>query len=168
MVTDGRLVVARDGEVHEVGIVRCAVAVLAPLCGLCPGRVRTQVFRTSYLEVGVRGKSVTHPSVMAEQGPRHDKDEVVDGACCVALTESHLDVKSIMDRVRSPQAGAIVVFAGIFYRARLLPTPLLLSHVVLDEAGADSRYQAQQETTLPERRSRNSNTRLTTSWHCEP
>jgi len=30
----------------------------------------------------------------------------------VELTEKHLDVISIMDRVRSPKAGAIVFFAG--------------------------------------------------------
>ncbi|KAI5464022.1 Molybdopterin biosynthesis MoaE [Mariannaea sp. PMI_226] len=32
--------------------------------------------------------------------------------CYVALTHDHLDVKSIMDRVRDPGAGAIVLFAG--------------------------------------------------------
>jgi hypothetical protein len=35
-----------------------------------------------------------------------------EGPCYVALTHDHLDVKSIMDRVRSPKAGAIVIFAG--------------------------------------------------------
>lgn len=30
----------------------------------------------------------------------------------MALTHDHLDAKSMMDRVRSPKAGAIVLFAG--------------------------------------------------------
>ncbi|WYZ39417.1 hypothetical protein EsH8_III_001331 [Colletotrichum jinshuiense] len=38
--------------------------------------------------------------------------EVTEGACYVALTYDHLDVTSIMNRVRSPQAGAIVLFSG--------------------------------------------------------
>ncbi|TVY56150.1 Molybdopterin synthase catalytic subunit [Lachnellula cervina] len=38
--------------------------------------------------------------------------ELSDGTCCVALTEDHLDSKSVMDKVRSPKAGAIVLFAG--------------------------------------------------------
>ncbi|KAF4979378.1 hypothetical protein FZEAL_4419 [Fusarium zealandicum] len=32
--------------------------------------------------------------------------------CHVALTHDHLSVQAIMDRVRSPSAGAIVLFAG--------------------------------------------------------
>ncbi|KAF2970868.1 hypothetical protein GQX73_g2638 [Xylaria multiplex] len=32
--------------------------------------------------------------------------------CYVALTHEHLRAQDIMDRVRSPQAGAIVMFAG--------------------------------------------------------
>ena len=32
--------------------------------------------------------------------------------CYVALTSSPLNLQSITDRVRSPQAGAIVIFAG--------------------------------------------------------
>lgn len=39
--------------------------------------------------------------------------EVQEEECYVALTHDHLNVQSIMDRVRSPQAGAIVLFAGI-------------------------------------------------------
>lgn len=35
----------------------------------------------------------------------------VDG-CYVALTNDLLNVQAVMDRVRSPQAGAIVIFAG--------------------------------------------------------
>ncbi|RDL36089.1 Molybdopterin synthase catalytic subunit [Venustampulla echinocandica] len=38
--------------------------------------------------------------------------EIVDQHCYVALTDDPLDAKSIMDRVRSPKAGAIVLFAG--------------------------------------------------------
>ncbi|KAK3365139.1 Molybdopterin biosynthesis MoaE [Lasiosphaeria ovina] len=40
-----------------------------------------------------------------------DHQEEDDG-CFVALTEAHLDIPAIMDRVRSPEAGAIVLFAG--------------------------------------------------------
>ena len=32
--------------------------------------------------------------------------------CYVALTDAPLNLQSITDRVRSPQAGAIVIFAG--------------------------------------------------------
>ncbi|KAI0965005.1 Molybdopterin biosynthesis MoaE [Xylaria arbuscula] len=32
--------------------------------------------------------------------------------CYVALTYDHLQIHDVMDRVRSPQAGAIVLFAG--------------------------------------------------------
>ena len=32
--------------------------------------------------------------------------------CYVGLTNDHLDVGDIMSRVRSPKAGAIVLFAG--------------------------------------------------------
>jgi molybdopterin synthase catalytic subunit len=32
--------------------------------------------------------------------------------CFVALTHDLLDAKAMMDRVRSPKAGAIVLFAG--------------------------------------------------------
>ncbi|TVY36555.1 Molybdopterin synthase catalytic subunit [Lachnellula subtilissima] len=38
--------------------------------------------------------------------------ELSEGTCFVALTKDHLDAKSVMDRVRSPKAGAIVLFAG--------------------------------------------------------
>jgi molybdopterin synthase catalytic subunit len=46
--------------------------------------------------------------------------EIVEDGCYVALTHAHLKVQEIMDRVRSPQAGAIVLFAGE-------PATLLLS-----------------------------------------
>jgi len=38
--------------------------------------------------------------------------ELTADGCYVALTHHPLDVKAIMDRVRSPEAGAIVLFAG--------------------------------------------------------
>ncbi|KAH8662218.1 molybdenum cofactor synthesis protein 2B [Xylariales sp. PMI_506] len=38
--------------------------------------------------------------------------ELQEGGCYVSLTEDHLSVSAIMDKVRSPQAGAIVLFAG--------------------------------------------------------
>jgi hypothetical protein len=38
--------------------------------------------------------------------------ELSEENCYVALTHDHLDAKSMMDRVRSPKAGAIVLFAG--------------------------------------------------------
>jgi hypothetical protein len=41
-----------------------------------------------------------------------DTDSKQEDNCYVALTEKHLDAKDIMDRVRSPKAGAIVLFAG--------------------------------------------------------
>lgn len=38
--------------------------------------------------------------------------ELCEGECFVALTHDVLNSKDIMDRVRSPKAGAIVLFAG--------------------------------------------------------
>ncbi|KAI1122834.1 Molybdopterin biosynthesis MoaE [Nemania abortiva] len=38
--------------------------------------------------------------------------EISEAGCYAALTHGHLQVQEIMDRVRSPQAGAIVLFAG--------------------------------------------------------
>lgn len=38
--------------------------------------------------------------------------ELSEENCYVALTHDELDSKSMMDRVRSPKAGAIVLFAG--------------------------------------------------------
>lgn len=38
--------------------------------------------------------------------------ELQEDDCYVALTNDYLDAKSMMDRVRSPKAGAIVLFAG--------------------------------------------------------
>jgi molybdopterin synthase catalytic subunit len=38
--------------------------------------------------------------------------EMVDEGCFVGLTNDHLNVEQTMDKVRSPAAGAIVLFAG--------------------------------------------------------
>jgi molybdopterin synthase catalytic subunit len=38
--------------------------------------------------------------------------ELQEGDYYVALTHDCLDAKAMMDRVRSPKAGAIVLFAG--------------------------------------------------------
>ncbi|KAL7621265.1 hypothetical protein AAE478_008582 [Parahypoxylon ruwenzoriense] len=38
--------------------------------------------------------------------------ELEEGGCYVGLTHNHLSLNSIMDKVRSPRAGAIVMFAG--------------------------------------------------------
>jgi hypothetical protein len=39
-------------------------------------------------------------------------EELSEGNCYVALTHDPLHVLDIMNRVRSPKAGAIVLFAG--------------------------------------------------------
>ncbi|KAK7750042.1 hypothetical protein SLS62_008035 [Diatrype stigma] len=41
-----------------------------------------------------------------------ETNELQEDGTYVALTHDHLNAQSIMDRVRSPQAGAIVLFAG--------------------------------------------------------
>jgi len=53
-----------------------------------------------------------------------DKHEgqLSEEGCFVALTSSLLNVQEVMDRVRSPEAGAIVLFAGEAFHN--LPTPL--------------------------------------------
>jgi len=46
---------------------------------------------------------------MAEgKEPMYKEDENIH----VELTHDHLDVNSVMNRVKSPKAGAIVLFAG--------------------------------------------------------
>ncbi|KAK3392965.1 Molybdopterin biosynthesis MoaE [Podospora didyma] len=40
------------------------------------------------------------------------EESLQEPGCFVALTHSPLDIPSLMDRVRSPEAGAIVIFAG--------------------------------------------------------
>ena len=46
--------------------------------------------------------------------PEAQESFLTEDGCYVALTHAPLNVQSIMDRVRSPQAGAIVLFAGAF------------------------------------------------------
>ena len=85
--------------------------------------------------------------------------ELSDGACYVALTNEPLAVQPVMDRVRSPQAGAIVLFAG--------SEPVIASRL-----GPLTRVsQAPQETTSMASSSRSCNTRPTTSLpfaRCSP
>ncbi|KAM0439703.1 hypothetical protein ACHAPT_000797 [Fusarium lateritium] len=47
----------------------------------------------------------------ASENPQ-DVWELSEEGCHVALTHDHLNAQAIMDRVRSPSAGAIVLFAG--------------------------------------------------------
>ncbi|KAK0729945.1 Molybdopterin biosynthesis MoaE [Lasiosphaeris hirsuta] len=44
--------------------------------------------------------------------PQQQGAELQDDVCYVALTWGHLNVQDMMNRVRSPAAGAIVLFAG--------------------------------------------------------
>lgn len=39
--------------------------------------------------------------------------ELQEQDCYVALTHDHLNAQNVIDRVRSPKAGAIVLFAGL-------------------------------------------------------
>ncbi|KAI8957067.1 Molybdopterin biosynthesis MoaE [Daldinia sp. FL1419] len=41
-----------------------------------------------------------------------ETDEIKEDGCYVGLTHNYLNVNNIMDRVRNPQAGAIIMFAG--------------------------------------------------------
>lgn len=38
--------------------------------------------------------------------------EIKEDSCYVGLTDDLLNLNEVVDRVRSPQAGAIVMFAG--------------------------------------------------------
>lgn len=65
---------------------------------------------TTYSSLGKLG--VTNDMTDSQNigsGATEDRSEV---NCYVALTHDHLDVLTIMNRVRSPKAGAIVLFAG--------------------------------------------------------
>jgi|SRR3569833_3749499 len=53
--------------------------------------------------------------------------ELHSEGCYVALTRDHINVQDVMDRVRSPAAGAIVMFAG----ERLFSFPPFLTTVFL-------------------------------------
>ncbi|PHH88146.1 hypothetical protein CDD83_7919 [Cordyceps sp. RAO-2017] len=44
--------------------------------------------------------------------PQDEPWEFSEEGCHVALTREHLSVRDAMDKVRSPEAGAIVLFAG--------------------------------------------------------
>ncbi|KAJ4386958.1 Molybdopterin synthase catalytic subunit, partial [Neurospora sp. IMI 360204] len=46
------------------------------------------------------------------QQPAQEPTEISEDHIYVALTHDHLNYQSVIDRVRSPEAGAIVVFAG--------------------------------------------------------
>lgn len=49
------------------------------------------------------------------ESSKEDVWEMAEGNCFVALTKDHLNSQEIMDKVRSPAAGAIVLFAGTSY-----------------------------------------------------
>lgn len=77
--------------------------------------------------------------------------------CYVALTDLPLEYPRVISRVRAPQAGAIVIFAGtrpISSRFRFLPDPDAL--------------QGQRATTSRGSPSRNSSTRPTPRSRCAP
>jgi hypothetical protein len=84
------------------------------------------------------------------------QDELEEDGCYVALTTEHLIVQSVMDRVRSPAAGAIVLFAGsrIPFPPTLFDTfpgnKRLVLLFLLRLCPSDISLQAQQETTLLE------------------
>lgn len=48
-----------------------------------------------------------------------------DEGVYVCLTRAYLDVQEVVDRVRSPSAGGIVIFAGKFTNPNPNPSPLL-------------------------------------------
>ncbi len=55
--------------------------------------------------------------------------EVHEDGCYVALTKDHLNMQAVVDRVRSPAAGAIVLFAGLVpHSSAYNPWPLTLLH----------------------------------------
>ncbi|KAI1374890.1 Molybdopterin biosynthesis MoaE [Hypoxylon crocopeplum] len=41
-----------------------------------------------------------------------ETSEIKEDGCYVGLTHDHLNLNDVMDKVRSPQAGALVMFAG--------------------------------------------------------
>lgn len=56
---------------------------------------------------------------MAGSQNTQDVWEQTEQDCYVALTHNHLNAQAIMDRVRRPSAGAIVLFAGKLSRLYL-------------------------------------------------
>ncbi|KAI8681554.1 Molybdopterin synthase catalytic subunit [Fusarium keratoplasticum] len=87
----------------------------------------------------------------ASENNTQDAWELSDEGCHVALTHDHLNAQAIMDRVRSPSAGAIVLFAGTTrdsfagkpvkelqytaYRPRALRSMLTIAREVRDRHG---------------------------------
>lgn len=55
-----------------------------------------------------------------------DFQELRDGDVSVALTASELDVASIVSSVKSPKAGAVVLFAGTRLAMQFSPHSLTL------------------------------------------
>lgn len=47
-----------------------------------------------------------------ESTPDSNLTEIFEEGCYVALTHEYLNMQEITDKVRSPAAGAIVIFAG--------------------------------------------------------
>ncbi|KAL2167007.1 hypothetical protein VTG60DRAFT_1874 [Thermothelomyces hinnuleus] len=58
--------------------------------------------------------------------PQTQVSSLSQEGCYVALTSSPLNIQSVIDRVRSPQAGAIVLFAGPPQPLPTPPPPLIL------------------------------------------
>jgi molybdopterin synthase catalytic subunit len=52
------------------------------------------------------------PNPQAQDQDQNEDTSLTQENCYVALTHAPLNLQSITDRVRSPQAGAIVIFAG--------------------------------------------------------
>jgi molybdopterin synthase catalytic subunit len=70
--------------------------------------------------------------------------ELSEGSCYVALTYDHLNAQEIMNRVRSSEAGAIVLFAG----KSLTPTSKYIhAHAENDHS---NNHQARQEIVSQE------------------
>jgi hypothetical protein len=53
-----------------------------------------------------------HLSIKAMTETAGEASHVSEDGCHAGLTHDHLDAKEVMDLVRSPAAGAIVLFAG--------------------------------------------------------
>lgn len=47
-----------------------------------------------------------------KDGDANEIWEMSEQSCYVGLTYDHLNIQEAMDKVRSPMAGAIVIFAG--------------------------------------------------------
>ncbi|KAI1079612.1 Molybdopterin biosynthesis MoaE [Whalleya microplaca] len=62
---------------------------------------------TPDVPVNLRSLTSSHAKNMDSQATETNED-----GCYVGLTHDYLNVQNVMDRVRSPQAGAIVMFAG--------------------------------------------------------